>query len=155
MHAHASAPVFFLLPPLSLSLSPYRRPSNQALVGSVWVVGPAIGGWLAEIYGFRNAFFVAGAGAALCSLGYTRLPETLKTPTVKEDAAEAATAAMPPKTMREHTDAWWSDVKPLLASRNQRALIAIACVFPLRLSCVTTVVAFHVMTSIEGEFLLL
>ena len=123
---------------------------NQALVGSVWVIGPALGGWLAEMYGFRNAFFVAGAGAALCSLGYTRLPETLKTPTMNEDAAEAAAAAAPHKTMREHVDAWWIDVKPLLASRNQRALIAIACVFPLRLSCVTTVVAFHVMTSIEG-----
>merc|ERR1719478_1002760 len=51
---------------------------NSAITGSVWVVGPAVGGWLAEHYGFRNSFFIAGIGSALCSLGYMQLPETLK-----------------------------------------------------------------------------
>ena len=121
---------------------------NQALVGSVWVVGPAIGGYLAEAYGFRNSFIIAGAGAALCSLGYSRLPETLRTvpKTDKEEDSDSAetkaekggAAATMTKdelsslTMREHFAAWQKDVRPLLASSNQRALIALACVFPLR-----------------------
>ena len=45
--------------------------------GSVWIIGPAVGGWLATNYGYTNSFVIAGVGAALCSLGYTQLPETL------------------------------------------------------------------------------
>lgn len=46
---------------------------NQMIIGSVWVVGPALGGWLAETYGYRNSFIIAGVGAVLCSLGYTQV----------------------------------------------------------------------------------
>ncbi len=50
---------------------------NQAIAGSVWVIGPAVGGILAETYGYQNSFIIAGIGSALCSLGYSYLPETL------------------------------------------------------------------------------
>ena len=52
---------------------------QQATIGSVWIVGPAIGGFLADWYGYQNSFLIAGVGSALCSFGYTYLPETLRT----------------------------------------------------------------------------
>ena len=48
------------------------------VLSGIWVVGPLFGGALAEAYGVRNSFFVAGLGVALCSFGYARLPETLR-----------------------------------------------------------------------------
>eukprot|EP00928_Gymnodinium_smaydae_P022595 TRINITY_DN18928_c0_g1_i1.p1 TRINITY_DN18928_c0_g1~~TRINITY_DN18928_c0_g1_i1.p1 ORF type:complete len:471 (-),score=44.14 TRINITY_DN18928_c0_g1_i1:95-1507(-) len=114
---------------------------NNAVAGSVWVVGPAIGGWLAETYGIRNSFFIAGIGSAICSLGYTQLPETLK---VKKIApASTAGDGSWSGLARQHTQNWWADVRPLLESPNQQALIAMSIVPSLRWSCFTTVVALH------------
>lgn len=57
------------------------------ILGSAWVAGPIVGGFLAEQYGAQNSFFVAGVGTALCSIGYSFLPETLdKTPVEAKDA---------------------------------------------------------------------
>ena len=63
-----------------------RAPQHRATImgfqsmvlSAVWVVGPAVGGYLAEWWGARNAFFIAGAGIGLCSIGYSFLPETLR-----------------------------------------------------------------------------
>ena len=132
---------------------------NQMIIGSVWVIGPALGGWLAETYGLRNSFLIAGAGAMLCSIGYTQLPETLKrVPHLekkmeereKEEKMEKTKSGATTKTggggggrIMSHVKDWWCDVQPIIRSRNQQALIAQACVFPLRFSCFTTVVALH------------
>jgi len=102
---------------------------NNMLVGSVWVVGPALGGYLAATYGLQNSFIIAGIGAALCSLGYSQLPETL----VKVKGEQEAFSFKD----------WWQDTKVLLGDPNQQALIANACIFPLRFSCFSTVVALH------------
>jgi MFS family permease len=53
---------------------------QQTISGLSFVAGPAIGGVLAEAYGARTAFYVVGFSAALCSLGYSFLPETVKQP---------------------------------------------------------------------------
>jgi len=49
--------------------------------------------------------------------------------------------------MRQHAAHWWQDMQPIIRSRNQQALIAQACIFPLRFSCFTTVVALHASTT--------
>ena len=69
---------------------------QQATIGSVWIVGPAIGGFCAEAWGLQNSFIIAGVGSALCSLGYRHLPETLKLGQKDPDkAAELDSAAEP------------------------------------------------------------
>ena len=69
---------------------------QQATIGSVWIVGPAIGGFCAEAWGLQNSFIIAGVGSALCSLGYRHLPETLKLGQKERDtAAEPDRAAEP------------------------------------------------------------
>eukprot|EP00938_MAST-03A_sp_MAST-3A-sp1_P001878 g1878.t1 len=107
--------------------------ANHAVVGSMWVLGPAFGGFLAEAYGYENSFLIAGAGALLCSLGYSQLPETLDTRKIEQT----------PSQRQFSVSAWWKDVRPILTNPNQQGLIALACLFPLRFSCFSTAVALH------------
>lgn len=111
---------------------------NQAVIGSMWVLGPALGGWLAEQYGYQNSFLIAGMGAALCSLGYTQLPETLDRS--KRPDVGRTSSRQPGESV---VTAWWRDVKPIMLDGNQQGLIALACVFPLRFACFSTAVALH------------
>jgi MFS family permease len=53
---------------------------QQTISGLAFVAGPALGGIMAEAYGARTAFYVVGVSAALCSLGYSFLPETVTNP---------------------------------------------------------------------------
>jgi len=124
---------------------------NQAIAGSVWVVGPAVGGWLAEAYGLRNSFVVASAGAAMCSLGFLALPETLRI------GATAAASAVSSSTdtklswracARGHVERWWVDITPIIRSSNQQALIALSAVPSLRWSCFSTVVTLYAASTI-------
>jgi MFS family permease len=129
---------------------------NAAVIGSVWVIGPALGGWLAEAYGYRNSFLIAGASAAMCSIGYAQLPETLKRTAAADSGGSylgglfggdpgTSGAAPSRKTWREHFEAWKDDVGPIMQSPSQRALILQACVFPLRFSCFSTAVVLHLV----------
>jgi len=114
---------------------------NSVIAGSIWAIGPSVGGWLAEAYGFRNSFFIASVGSVLCSLGYTQLPETLKLKVAEPKAAQAG-------GVREHLERWWEDVRPLVESPNQQALVAMSIVPALRWSCYTTVVALHATATV-------
>ena len=118
---------------------------NAALVGSVWIVGPAMGGFLAEQYGLTNSFLIAGACALACSFGYSRLPETLP-PSKESDAGK--TDLEKKMTMAQRVQSWVDDMRPILQNRNQQALIALSCVFPLRFACFSTVVMLHASDAI-------
>eukprot|EP00466_Bigelowiella_natans_P012041 jgi/Bigna1/34837/e_gw1.7.198.1 len=127
---------------------------HQAIVGSVWIVGPAVGGWLAETYGYQNSFLIAGFCAMACSVGYTQLPETLPNRGDSEirgknieitvnDGKKQQGVNKDSLTVRQHLKSWLNDVKSILRSRNQQALIALACELPIRFSCFTTAVSLH------------
>lgn len=118
-----------------------------------------------QAYGYRNSFLIAGVCAAMCSLGYTQLPETLQkqqNPTGSSNMRlQNATKTFLPwkadkspmksssedyeksSAFRKHLKAWVADVNAILTSRNQQALIALACELPIRFSCFTTAVALH------------
>jgi len=113
---------------------------NAMIAGSVWTVGPALGGWLAMTYGLQNSFLIAGIGAGLCSIGYSQLPETLTRPKEEEDAKK--------KTLREHYNDWLKDILPLMGDRNQQSLIAVSVVPSLRWACFSSVVALHASNTI-------
>eukprot|EP00405_Crypthecodinium_cohnii_P044107 CAMPEP_0206585046 /NCGR_PEP_ID=MMETSP0325_2-20121206/36163_1 /ASSEMBLY_ACC=CAM_ASM_000347 /TAXON_ID=2866 /ORGANISM="Crypthecodinium cohnii, Strain Seligo" /LENGTH=723 /DNA_ID=CAMNT_0054092477 /DNA_START=186 /DNA_END=2353 /DNA_ORIENTATION=- len=128
---------------------------NSAIAGSVWVVGPAVGGWLAETYGFQNSFFIGAAGAAMCSLGYLGLPETLAKGVEHGQKGKALdekvnlTKGMSIRgKLNHHLSDWWSDLKPLLKSGNQQALVALSAVPSLRWSCFSSVVTLYAATTL-------
>ncbi len=76
-------------------------------------IGPAIGGLLAEIYGFRVPFYAVGAASLLtASFAYFRLPETRVRPTLRTDA---------PTTDRPDRPAWLR----LLLSRDFAAVAGV------------------------------
>merc|ERR1711871_852372 len=112
--------------------------ANQMVGGSVWLIGPALGGWLADAYGFQNSFIIAGLGAASCSVGYTFLQESL----VRDSKAKKQPKFGDGGVMKE-LDRWWKDVRPLLGSSPQQALIALSCVPSFRWACFQTVVTLH------------
>ena len=76
------------------------------VIGSVWIVGPALGGQLAEWYGYQNSFIIAGIGSALCSLGYRQLPETLRPSTRPPSPSEAITYPPPAAAVNAASDKW-------------------------------------------------
>jgi len=111
----------------------------QAMVlGSAWVVGPLVGGTLAENYGAQNSFFVCGVSIALCSLGYSFLPETLPKKKLMGDAAVRKDV-----TLKEHGRMWWRDAKPLLQSPDQQALIALTASNAITGGVFMSVVTLH------------
>ncbi len=76
-------------------------------------IGPAIGGLLAEFYGFRVPFYAVGAASLLtASFAYFRLPETRVRPTLRKDA---------PTTDRPDRPAWLR----LLLSRDFAAVAGV------------------------------
>lgn len=46
------------------------------MINLAYAFGPAIGGWLADLYGARTSFVIVGSAAAAASLGFSLLPET-------------------------------------------------------------------------------
>mgnify|MGYP000194259408 CR=1 FL=1 len=51
---------------------------QQTMIIGSFVAGPAMGGYLASLYGPHHTFYVVGALTALTSLMYSILPETLE-----------------------------------------------------------------------------
>lgn len=127
---------------------------QQALIGSVWIFGPAMGGFLAEAYGFRNAFIIAGVGSALCSLGYRQLPETLKLrsqpendPAGQDDASAKDAAAA---TLTKNFSEWRRNAAELCRDPNQQALIALSLASPMRGACYMTVLPLHLADTLSA-----
>lgn len=137
---------------------------QQATIGSVWIFGPAMGGFLAEAYGFRNAFVIAGVGSALCSLGYRQLPETLKLrpqpadngqDASAKDAAAAGEGLLPrlgvsEATLTQNFSEWRRNAAELCRDPNQQALIALSLASPMRGACYMTVLPLHLADTLNA-----
>ena len=126
---------------------------QQALIGSVWIFGPAMGGFLAEAYGFRNAFIIAGVGSALCSLGYRQLPETLKLRSqATDDAAgqDASAKDAAAATLTKNFSEWRRNAAELCRDPNQQALIALSLASPMRGACYMTVLPLHLADTLSA-----
>ena len=54
------------------------------------------------------------------------------------------------RTQAEEQPSMTVIAKQILQSRNQQALIALACVWPLRFSCFSTVVAMHATQTLHA-----
>jgi DHA1 family multidrug resistance protein-like MFS transporter len=76
-------------------------------------IGPAVGGLLAEVFGFRVPFYAVGAASLLtASFVYFRLPETHPNPTPRSE---------PPATHQPNRPAWLR----LLSSRDFAAVAGV------------------------------
>ncbi|KAL1530485.1 hypothetical protein AB1Y20_001387 [Prymnesium parvum] len=110
---------------------------QSMVLSGAWVVGPIVGGWLADMYGTRNAFYAAGLGIGLCSLGYSTLPETLpsaKASSISKQAAGAEKGGTFPNT---------ASMLALLRSHNVQALSALSTSAALGQACFMSVVTLH------------
>ena len=145
------------------------------ILSGVWVVGPVVGGLLAEAYGARNSFYLAGVGVGLCSIGYSQLPETLQISTSKGSTSMGRATAVdssgsvggrdsPGRDANDHAgDAaakgggvfWQSDtfsrMLPLLRSRNVQALSALAGATSIGQGCFMAVLTLHACASWDAS----
>mmetsp|Transcript_22628 Transcript_22628/g.71028 ORF Transcript_22628/g.71028 Transcript_22628/m.71028 type:complete len:247 (-) Transcript_22628:56-796(-) len=55
------------------------------MIASAFVLGPTVGGMLADQFGLRSIFFAVAVGATLCALGYAALPELRQASVVEGD----------------------------------------------------------------------
>ena len=123
----------------------------QSLVLSgVWVAGPMLGGILAEAYGVRNSFYLAGVGIACCSVGYSQLPETLHTAAAHVASAKQGSNAqgVHPQRADESGGMGMSlsgmlQQMPLLRSHNVQALSALAAATSISQGCFMAVLTLH------------
>lgn len=106
---------------------------QQAVIACSFIAGPAIGGWLAELYDARTAFIVVGAAAAACSLGYSFLPETL----VVKKPKKGADAEKEEKEAKRKT---WGQ---LLKNKSQQSIVTMQATLAMGYSCQLAVVPMH------------
>lgn len=129
---------------------------QSMVLSGAWVVGPIMGGWLADAYGARNAFYAAGIGIGLCSIGYSMLPETLpsvlKCRPTSQGGSRPAAAGAGGRTAAGAAEGASGDAEggsalatmlPLLRSRNVQALSALSSATSLGQSCFMSVVTLH------------
>ena len=138
-----------------------RAPQHRAqlmafqsfVLSGVWVAGPMLGGVLAEAYGVRNNFYLAGVGIGLCSLGYAQLPETLQLRQQRPGAGSSdggvgggGGATAPSPSLSERTlpvQRAIAAMLPLLRSSNVQALSALAASASLGQGCFMVVLTLH------------
>lgn len=133
--------------------APQHRATIMAAQGmilsGVWVAGPALGGYLAEFWGIQNSFFIAGVGIALCSFGYSRLPETLHAAMDRADRKRSSEggAEKPPS---EDTS-FAARMRPLLADPNVQAISALSTSASVSQACFMAVLTLHARTLFEAS----
>lgn len=138
-----------------------RAPQHRAqlmafqsfVLSGVWVAGPMLGGVVAEAYGVRNNFYLAGVGIGLCSLGYAQLPETLQLRQQRPGAGSSdggvgggGGATAPSPSLSERTlpvQRAIAAMLPLLRSSNVQALSALAASASLGQGCFMVVLTLH------------
>ena len=101
---------------------PHQRAKIAGVQSSVamvaYAVGPAVGGYLCDLYGARNMFFLVGAANAVCTTGYFLLPES-RSPN-----------GTPPKVSEEGRgdgageDSVWVVYRDLLRNPDRQGLMA-------------------------------
>ena len=134
------------------------------VLSGAWVVGPVLGGVLAETHGVRNSFYAAGLGVGLCSLGYSQLPETLRAagqaarPSSRTDDISSEMPAAAGSELGaggggsergsesgggSGTRQYFEELRPLLASRNVQAFSALALASSTGQACFMAVLTLH------------
>eukprot|EP00927_Polykrikos_kofoidii_P045491 TRINITY_DN39507_c0_g1_i1.p1 TRINITY_DN39507_c0_g1~~TRINITY_DN39507_c0_g1_i1.p1 ORF type:complete len:497 (-),score=52.00 TRINITY_DN39507_c0_g1_i1:76-1566(-) len=131
---------------------------QHTLVNGAYIAGPALGGIIAEAYGAQAAFLFVGGGAALCSLGYSFLPETLtaaQASSVKDKRHQIGAAGS------DWAAGWplrsaplrrfWLDWRDLVTAPPQQAVIALNAALHLGFSCELCIVTLHIADTLNAS----
>ena len=140
---------------------------QSTVVNLAYAVGPAVGGYLCDLYGARLMFFIVGGAAAMCSGGFYMLPETFKGTDHQKEATETtetietiegadgtevthATQGTPttPSTTTTPTpspanDSAWDVYRPLLRDPNQQGVMMMNFAVFCSYSSLMTVFPLH------------
>ena len=111
---------------------------QSTTINMAYAVGPLAGGVLADSFGCRASFVIVGTAAAVSSLLFTLVPETLARRTDK--TAE--------KCVQQ--TGWWEVYGPLLRSPDQQAAMAVSFAIFSSYSTLMTIMPLHAM-HILGE----
>jgi len=89
--------------------------TQNAMIATAFVIGPALGGVLVSQFGLRSIFFAVAIGAAACGAGYSTLPELRQA-----SPADANNA---------------TSFQELIASTDQQALAGVSIAFYCGAAC--------------------
>merc|ERR1711957_207018 len=115
------------------------------MVAAAYVVGPAIGGFLTELYGAQAAYCVVGALIGSCAAAFATLPEAYQKSGVLPANSDLGAAQM----IRNAACDW----RDLLRDSNQHALFAANFALYLNYAATITVLpmqAFHTFGMTAG-----
>ena len=147
---------------------------QSTVINLAYALGPAVGGFLCDLYGARTSFFVVGGAALVASVGFSFLPETRAeeivkaTDTKKKEEEEeeqkekekrkrddsSALSRSPSfsqkiKQMSMNMPTTWEVYRPLLRSPDQQAVMAMNFAVCSSYSCLLAVFPLHVVEVLE------
>eukprot|EP00808_Paulinella_micropora_P011417 g29100.t1 len=105
---------------------------QQTGVSAAFTMGPAVGGWVADTYGYQPAFYAVGLSALLCSFGYSRLPELLQFPCsssiaqASADSPKSPVSSLPASSSPPSSSSSWMI---LLQNPDMQAVTAVQLAF--------------------------
>ena len=129
---------------------------QSTIINIAYAVGPAVGGFLCDLYGCRLMFFIVGGAAMSCSAGFYMLPETFQGTTKNErdkrderdkkwdevgEVGEVGEVDVVDKRMREDTA--WQVYQPLLRDPNQQGVMMMNFAVFCSYSALMTVFPLH------------
>mmetsp|Transcript_2760 Transcript_2760/g.3234 ORF Transcript_2760/g.3234 Transcript_2760/m.3234 type:complete len:509 (-) Transcript_2760:929-2455(-) len=124
---------------------------QSTMINSAYVIGPAIGGWLCDLYGARTSFFIVGIAAGLTTIGYTFLPETARRTKLapwERFLGEPQTAS--PKPTEEDKTTTLDVYKSLIGNVDQQSIMLMNFALFSSYSSLMTIVPLHVF-NIMGD----
>ena len=100
---------------------------QSTVINIAYAVGPAVGGYLCDLYGARLMFFIVGGAALLTSAGFSILPETYRgiqhANRVEDSDSDSVDAQKKSNAGAQQASAW-QVYRPLLLDPDQQGLIA-------------------------------
>ena len=107
----------------------------HSVIIAAFAGGPAMGGFVAEVYGAQASFLVVGAAGVLCALGYTLLPET--------QGRRAREAAGMAGVERDADARKGSLVRELLRRPDQQAIVTATMALNSGYAAAVTILPLH------------
>lgn len=131
--------------------------AQSTVVNGAYALGPAVGGYLCDLYGARSMFFVVGAANAVCTVGYSMLPESMKA-LPSEGTGDANTKSSDGGEQRpcieekqiEEEGGVWAVYRELLRDPDRQGLMAMNAGLFCSYSAMLTLLPLHA-SDVLGE----
>lgn len=115
---------------------------QSTIINIAYAVGPAVGGYLCDLYGARLMFFIVGGAAVTCSAGFYMLPETRKSSSsISFTGKEELEGMLESKETAKDTA--WDVYRPLIQCPNQQGVMMMNFAVFCSYSSLMTVFPLH------------